>query len=290
MGCHRGPGLAARSADHPKLRVEHDEDSHDHDSHDHDSHGELSLKQLSDAYAQVLQEQSESGETSESTIEPDDFVATKGDSAVGIETERLESEGDAHGIPIDELDANDNSGCAISPQTIVEAILFVGAPSGVKLTPRKLAAVMRDVSPKEVKATIEQLNADYENSDAAIRIVEDSGEYRMKLCDDLADVQKHFFGRDRATTLSQGAIDVLAIVGYNQPVSRSRIDHIRGRPSSGVLNQLIKRDLVAIEESVESKEKCFVTTDRFLELFSMDSLDDLPQTSVVSDLEELTDL
>ena len=65
------------------------------------------------------------------------------------------------------------------------------------MTGRKIAAVMRDVSPKEVKKVVKELNSDYKASGAAFQIVEDSGNYKIKLAEDLAEIQNHFFGRNR---------------------------------------------------------------------------------------------
>ena len=251
---------------------------------------ELSLDQLSQAYAQVMKEQGlvpdglDESEQEESDGEyADEDLA---DHEQPAEKKQIELRPEKS---LDEIDAEDNAPCPISPKSIVEAVLFVGAPTGVKLTGRKLAAVMRDVSPKEVKKIVKELNKEYDREKNAFHIVEDSGDYKLKLRDDFIDVQNFFFGRNRPARLSQNAIDVLAIVAYNQPVSRNKVDKIRLKPSGGVLNQLVKRDLIVVSEDSKPKEALFETTDRFLELFGLGALEDLPQTSVVSDLEELTD-
>lgn len=265
------------SSDGPELREETN-------TPEEENQDELSLEQLSNAYAQVMREQGQpfDDDEFESDEEPAE-VEEEADKANPNPTPARKQKS------LEEIDAEDNAACAISPKSIVEAILLVGAPSGVKLTGRKIAAVMRDVSPKEVKKIVKELNKDYQSAGAAFRIVEESGDYKMKLSDDLADVQNHYFGRNRPAKLSQGAIDVLAIVAYNQPVTRKQVEKIRSRPSGSVLSQLVKRELVSLNADEKSKEKTFETTDRFLELFGLGSLEDLPQTSVVSDLEELTD-
>ena len=244
---------------------------------------ELSLDQLSQAYAQVMREQGASEDEPE--IEPLDVEGTseeQDDDAPETQHRRPER-------TLEEIDAEDNEGCPISPKSIVESILFVGAPSGVKLTARILASAMRDVSPKEIKKIVKELNDEYQEMQAPYQIVLEEKCYKLKLQDDMVEVQNHFFGRNRPAKLSQSAIDVLAIVAYNQPVSRSQVDKIRTRPSGGVLNQLVRRDLLETEVREKPKEIHFRTTDRFLTLFGLGNLDDLPQTSVVSDLEELSD-
>lgn len=249
-----------------------------------ESPDQISLEQLSQAYAQVMREQGHTVDITDVSPEPTESDPEE-QLALDTESNRKSKQ---HKTP-DELDAEDNAACPISPKSIVEAILFVGAPAGTKLTARKLAAVMRDVSPKEIKKIVKELNQDYESNSAAYRIVEDAGNYKMAISNDLLEVQNHFFGRNRPAKLSQGAIDVLAIVAYNQPITRKKVEQIRAKPSGSVLSQLLKRELIGVSEDTKSKDSEFETTNRFLELFGLGALEDLPQTSLVSDLEELSD-
>ena len=112
----------------------------------------------------------------------------------------------------------------------------------------------------------------------------------MVLDPKLLEFQQDFFGRNRHIRLSQSAIDVMAIVAYNQPVTREQVDKIRAKPSGSVLKQLVRRKLVFVEPGeANPKIKYFATTDRFLDLFQLDELTDLPQSHDVSDMEELVD-
>ena len=240
---------------------------------------ELSLDQLSQAYAQVMREQ---GQLEEKTGDVDLTENLPEDSS--------KSEAKARNkLTLSQVDELDNAGCAISPQSIVEAMLFVGAPAGTKLTGRKIASVIRDVSPKEVKKIVAELNKEYQQSNGAFEIVSEKGSYQMRLRAELNELQNHFFGRNRPAKLNQNAIDVLAVVAYHQPLSRAKIEKIRLKPSSGVLSQLVRRELLVTSQPDGTKDLLYHTTDRFLELFGLATLDDLPQTSMVSDLEELTD-
>ncbi|MEM9412725.1 MAG: SMC-Scp complex subunit ScpB [Planctomycetota bacterium] len=241
---------------------------------------ELSLEQLSQAYAQVMREQGH--------LEDEPEIESPHGSQDRDSTQPSEP-AKRKRITLEEIDNLDNEGCPISPQSIVEAILFVGAPSGVKLSARKIASVIRDVSPKEIQKIVKELNRGYLKARTAYEIVFDNGNYQMQLRDELGDLQNQFFGRNRPAKLNQNAIDVLAVVAYHQPVSKSQVDKIRMKPSGSVLGQLVRRELVLTDPKDKSKEVLYRTTDRFLELFGLGSLDDLPQTSAVSDLEELSD-
>ena len=238
---------------------------------------EFSLDKLSQAYADVLR--SQSGQTIAANHDPDDADDTQAD----LQEPIVETQ-----APLPEID--DNACCPISPESIIESILFVGTPKDVKLNSRKVAAVLRDVSPKEVTKIVRQLNAKYENENAAYRIKSDGGVFKMVLDPNLIEFQQEFFGRNRQVRLSQAAIDVMAIVAYNQPVTRDQVDKIRAKPSGSVLGQLVRRNLINIEPGkTDPKVKYYATTDRFLDLFQLDELADLPQSHDVSDMEELVD-
>ena len=82
----------------------------------------------------------------------------------------------------------------------------------------------------------------------------------------------------RQVRLSQAAIEVLSIVAYNQPISPEEIHRLRGVPSGSLLTQLVRRQLLLLERSTENKLVQYRTTERFLELFGLSSLADLPRS------------
>ena len=99
------------------------------------------------------------------------------------------------------------------------------------------------------------------------------------LRDEYAPLRDKFYGRIKEARLSQAAVDVLAIVAYRQPLTRDQIDTLRGKPSSGVLAQLVRRGLLRIERPQDAPRRPqFYTTDRFLQLFGLQSLVELPRS------------
>jgi segregation and condensation protein B len=223
---------------------------------DPDGGDEFTLETLSEAYADVMRSEDSEGDATEDE-------GPEADSA----------DDDALGSSIGS-DENDDAACPISPESIVESILFVGAPSDVKLTSRKIASVLRDVSPKEVAQIVKKLNSRYTQQDAAWRIASDDGNYRMVLDASLEPFRDEFFGRNREVKLNQSAVDVLAVVAYHQPATLQEIDKIRGKKSSSVLNQLVKRQLLVREQSEETPtRKEYRTTDRFLDLFGLTEIE-----------------
>lgn len=243
-------------------------------SEDSTTDGEdFTLATLSEAYADVMRGEDDGDEADSDT----DSEEESGDTA-----DEASSAGDNR--------ADDDAACPISPESIVESILFVGAPSDVKLTSRKIAAVLRDVAPKEVAQIVKKLNARYADQDSAWRISTEGGNYRMVLEESLESFKDEYFGRNREFKLNQSAIDVLAVVAYHQPATAQQIDKIRGKKSGSVLSQLVKRELLIREQSAGSPaQKEYRTTDRFLDLFGLTEIEDLPQSHEVADIEDLAD-
>lgn len=216
----------------------------------------LSLDELAAAFAGVLEKGSD-------PYEQPTAVAAAG------EQEPLAIE--------DEPSAPDD--CSITPKTIFEAMLFVGHPANVPLTSRQVAGLMRGVRAQEVDALVSELNADYRAEGCPYHIASVADGYQLALHAEYAGLRDKFYGRAKDARLSQAAIDVLAIVAYRQPIGREEIDALRGKPSGGVLSQLVRRRLLCLEREPESPRRTrYCTTDRFLELFNLQGLDDLPQS------------
>jgi segregation and condensation protein B len=169
--------------------------------------------------------------------------------------------------------------CTISPLTILEAMLFVGSPDNEPLTASQVAGLMRGVRPAEIDALVRELNRDYESRNCPYTIAAEGAGYRMKLRDEHARTRDTFFGRARAARLSQAAIDILAIVAYHEPITADEISRLRGKPGGHVLLGLVRRQLLRLERDGEKPRRVrYFTTPRFLELFGLTSLADLPQS------------
>jgi segregation and condensation protein B len=110
-------------------------------------------------------------------------------------------------------------------------------------------------------------------------VVSERGGYVMRVARRFAAVREKLYGGPREARLTQPALDVLSLVAYRQPVAKAEIDSVRGSDSGPVLRQLVRLGLVAVTESGvgESKETLYATTPRFLEVFRLRGLDDLPE-------------
>ncbi|MBC7852159.1 MAG: SMC-Scp complex subunit ScpB [Pirellulaceae bacterium] len=176
------------------------------------------------------------------------------------------------------VDGNDDQGCEITPRSILEAILFVGHPQSEPLSSQQIAGLMRGVNSDEVDELVRELNENY-TAEAAPYLIQSRGAgYLLELREEFASLRDRFYGRIKEVRLTQGAIDVLAIIAYNQPISLPEIDRIRGRSSGAAISQLVRRDILAYHRADGKGAKpTYRTTERFLDLYGLESLDDLPQ-------------
>jgi segregation and condensation protein B len=221
--------------------------------------GGLSLEDLSQAFADLLRQGDDPYE---------DAVADE-EAAEIAEVSEGSDEDDA--LP----PAEDTS--VVTPKSILEAMLFVGHPENRALSAERTAASMRGVRPDEIDAWVAELNEEYEKLNCPYAIVASAEGYRMVLRPDLGDLRERFHGRLKEVRLSQAAVDILAIVAYRQPIDRESIDRLRGKPSGALLNQLVRRNLLALDRAAGAKP-VYRTAERFLDLFGLESLGDLPQS------------
>jgi segregation and condensation protein B len=169
-----------------------------------------------------------------------------------------------------------------NPRTILEAMLFVGHPENEPLTAEQVAGCLRGVQSGDVPGLVAELNDEYERLGCPYRVVAEGVGYRLTLAEQWHKLRDRFYGKVREARLSQAIIDALSIVAYHQPISQERVDELRGKPSGAILRQLVRRRLLRMEmPQQKSDPRLFYTTERFLTLFGLESLDQLPQSEDV---------
>jgi len=175
-------------------------------------------------------------------------------------------------------------GPEMTPRSIVEAMLFVGHPEGESLTSQKMAELMRGVHAREVDELVRDLNEQY-SRDACPYTIEGHGAgYRLALIPEFAIARERLANRVREARLSQAAIEVLALVAYNASITGEEISRLRGRASGAILAQLVRRQLLKVERPEENRRVArYSTTGRFLSLFGLESLADLPRSQEIEE-------
>lgn len=165
----------------------------------------------------------------------------------------------------------------LSPRQVLEACLFVG---GVSLTAARLAGLLRgDYTATYVDETIEALNLQYQREARPYSIQLGEGGYRLALNEEFERLRHKIYGLGpREVRLSQDVLEILAVIAYQQPVTEERLHELERGPVNSPVRQLLRRDLIAVQRPEEDPKAIqYRTTPRFLSLFGLKSLDDLPR-------------
>jgi segregation and condensation protein B len=160
---------------------------------------------------------------------------------------------------------------------IVEALLFVG---GAPLTASRAGEAIRGLTEPQFLQHIDTLNRAYRQQGRPYAIQSQGQGYVLTLRPRFRSVLERLHGGPREARLSPAALDVLALVAYRQPATKQEIDGLRGAESGALLRQLVRRSLINVAHRGDGaqREVSYGTTPRFLELFQLRGLEDLPQT------------
>ncbi len=172
----------------------------------------------------------------------------------------------------------------VSPERLdgaVEAILFsLDRPitSGRLAEALRLGATEGVSAAAAIDAAIARLNKEYERSGRAFRIERVAGGHRVMTVPQFADAVAAFHADRAGGRLSRAAVETLAIIAYRQPVTRAELEAIRGVACGEVLRSLLERRLIAITGRADEvgRPMLYGTTKRFLEVFGLASIKDLP--------------
>ena len=166
---------------------------------------------------------------------------------------------------------------------VLECLIFA---SSTPLTAERVAKAFPEWKRREVERALGELVEEWRESGRGIVIAEVSGGYQFRTRHEYAEAVLRY-QRAKPLRLSRAALEVLTIVAYKQPVTKVAIDKIRGVDSSGTVGALLERELIRIVGREESPGRPFLygTTERFLEVFSLRSLDELPPLGELKELD-----
>ena len=165
---------------------------------------------------------------------------------------------------------------------IVEALVLA---SPEPLSADRIAKIVPDCTAPLAGELVRELNELYQKHDRAFEIWEVAGGYQFRTRAEFSGYLQQL-QRQRPLRLSGAALETLSIVAYKQPATRAEVEEVRGVESGAVLKTLMDRQLVRLagHRDVPGRPMIYGTTRRFLEIFGLESLKDLPR---LRDLEEL---
>jgi len=188
---------------------------------------------------------------------------------------RIEIEPTAEQLTSTIVIQGETDGTPVTLSSIIEAILFVGRQDGLSVSQEELQRILKEFSESEIQSALHQLQGQLVEQQASVRVVQDDRGFRLELSPDVESALENLqSGPVRETVLSQPAIDCLALIAYQPNILREELEKQLGQNIKPILTQLEKRGLIIEDDSR------YTTSDRFLEIVGLDSLDDLPQSSL----------
>lgn len=170
-------------------------------------------------------------------------------------------------------------------ESIIEALLFA---SGEPVTVTELSVIL-NIPKEEVSSIVETMQKEWDDAERGLRILTLEDGYQICTRDCYFPYIQKLVEPRRQQPLSQAALEVLAIIAYQQPVTRSTIEEIRGCNSDSGLARLIERGLCEEQGRLDAPGRPMVygTTTEFLRAFGLTSIKDLPEPDGLTEIEKL---
>ncbi|MBO8163066.1 MAG: SMC-Scp complex subunit ScpB [Brevibacillus sp.] len=171
-------------------------------------------------------------------------------------------------------------------KSVIEGLLFLAGDEGIEA---KQIAEIVELDAETVVDLLEDMKADFRRSGRGIQIVEVAGAYQLTTLPEHAPYFERMASSPGHASLSQAALETLAIIAYKQPITRSDIEEIRGVKCEKALNTLLSKQLIREVGRAEGigRPILYGTTKEFLEYFGLRELADLPEPPVEINLEEV---
>ena len=170
---------------------------------------------------------------------------------------------------------------------IIESLIFASVEEiTIKDIKEILNSFKLEIKSEEIEETVEELNDRYEKNNNAFRITQVAGGYTYSTRKEYAQYVGKLYSEIQKKRLSQSAIETLSIISYQQPVTRSQIEFVRGVNVDYIVNSLLERDLIKIvgRENSPGRPILYGSTNKFLKVLGLNSLDDLPKLKEINEI------
>jgi segregation and condensation protein B len=176
-------------------------------------------------------------------------------------------------------DASDGADAATAPQVNLASLEALLLSTHHPLTAGRLAELLDLETTKPLRKAIKALNEQYASTGRCFRIEQVAGGFQILTLPEHGDLLKKFHQKEVDAKLTKAAIETLAIIAYKQPILRADVEAIRGVACGETIRSLMEKRLVKIAGRAEEPGRpiLYGTTKRFLELFGLNSIKDLPQ-------------
>lgn len=167
---------------------------------------------------------------------------------------------------------------------VLEGILFVVGDEGVTL---KQICDILNITMEQAKELLMELKKSYDSDNRGVRISYLGDAFKLTTKKEHKDYYKKLIENPENNTLSQAALETLAIIAYNQPITRVEVDELRGVNNKQLIRKLIAKGLIKEvgKSTLPGRPNLYATTSEFLDYFGLSSISDLP-TIISSEKDE----
>lgn len=172
---------------------------------------------------------------------------------------------------------------------VLEGLLFIAGDEGIDLETIKNILEIND---EELNGLIEKLISNYSSSERGLNIEEFGKKIKLTTKAEHKEYYERLVNEEANSLLSNAALETLAIIAYNGPVTRVEIDEIRGINSSHIIRKLVSKNLIEDVGRADTpgKPRLYAVTNDFLDYFGLKDISELPQIEEVELNDEEKDL
>lgn len=172
---------------------------------------------------------------------------------------------------------------------VIEGILFLVGDEGIKL--EELKNVL-DIEEEKLKELIKELKEDYESPNRGIKLEYLGNRLKLVTKKEHKEFYETLVNEEINSNLTPASMEVLAIIAYNQPITRVKVDEIRGTNSSHLVRKLLLKNLIKDlgKSDAPGRPILYGTTDQFLDYFGLKTIEELPALEEIKVEDEEKDL
>jgi segregation and condensation protein B len=171
-------------------------------------------------------------------------------------------------------------------KSIIEGLLFVSGDEGIEA---KTAAELLELDGQTVTDLLHEMQAEFKCSGRGLQIIEIAGAFQLATLPEHAIYFEKLAFSPTHSTLSQAALETLAIIAYKQPITRAEMEDIRGVKCEKAINTLLSKKLIVEKGRAETTGRPIIygTTKEFMEYFGLKQLSDLPPVPEIENSEDV---
>lgn len=170
-------------------------------------------------------------------------------------------------------------------KAVLEGLLFLAGSDGLTFEEIKEILNVDDNTGKEL---IRKLNEEYKSNERGIKLELLGGSFKLTTKKEHKPYFEKMLKNEISSELSEAALETLAIIAYNQPITRNQIDEIRGVSSAHIIRKLLIKDLIQDcgRSDLPGKPILYSTTPHFLDYFGLSSITELPALDIPNEIEK----